>query len=68
MSVTGHAETGPTRTAFALSDTIGGMTAALAIASALDAQLGNLSPSGKVTGHLLCAGTATPRWSCSPSP
>ncbi|HVB16633.1 MAG TPA: CaiB/BaiF CoA-transferase family protein, partial [Stellaceae bacterium] len=32
---TGHAETGPTRAGFALCDTIGGMTAAFAVASAL---------------------------------
>ena len=93
MSLTGHAQTGPTRAGFALSDTIGGMTAAFAVASALfqrshtgmgqfvdvamlDAsigflgqqmceyslsgvrhgQLGNLSPSGKVTGDLFKAG------------
>jgi crotonobetainyl-CoA:carnitine CoA-transferase CaiB-like acyl-CoA transferase len=93
MSLTGHAATGPTRAGFALSDTIGGMTAAFAVASALfqrthtglgqfvdvsmlDAsigflgqqmceytlagvqhgQLGNLSPSGKVTGDLFKAG------------
>jgi crotonobetainyl-CoA:carnitine CoA-transferase CaiB-like acyl-CoA transferase len=35
MSLTGHPETGPTRTGFALCDTIGGMTAAFAVASAL---------------------------------
>ncbi len=35
MSITGHAETGPTRAGFALCDTIGGMTAAFAVASAL---------------------------------
>lgn len=93
MSLTGHAATGPTRAGFALSDTIGGMTAAFAVASALfqrtrtgigqfvdvamlDAsigflgqqmceytladvrhgQLGNLSPSGKVTGDLFRTG------------
>lgn len=94
MSLTGHVATGPTRAGFALSDTIGGMTAAFAVASALfqrthtgqgqfvdvamlDAsigflgqqmceytlsgvrhgQLGNLSPSGKVTGDLFKAGS-----------
>lgn len=93
MSLTGHEATGPTRAGFALSDTIGGMTAAFAVASALfqrthaglgqfvdvsmlDAsigflgqqmceytlagkrhgQLGNLSPSGKVTGDLFETG------------
>ncbi len=93
MSLTGHKATGPTRAGFALSDTIGGMTAAFAVASALfqrthtglgqfvdvamfDAsigflgqqmceytlsgkrhgQLGNLSPSGKVTGDLFQTG------------
>ncbi|MGH7060439.1 MAG: CaiB/BaiF CoA transferase family protein, partial [Stellaceae bacterium] len=35
MSITGHAEMGPTRAGFALCDTIGGMTAAFAVASAL---------------------------------
>jgi crotonobetainyl-CoA:carnitine CoA-transferase CaiB-like acyl-CoA transferase len=35
MSITGHAEKGPTRAGFALCDTIGGMTAAFAVASAL---------------------------------
>ena len=35
MSVTGHADKGPTRAGFALCDTIGGMTAAFAVASAL---------------------------------
>jgi crotonobetainyl-CoA:carnitine CoA-transferase CaiB-like acyl-CoA transferase len=35
MSITGHPEQGPTRTGFALCDTIGGMTAAFAVASAL---------------------------------
>jgi len=35
MSITGHEETGPTRAGFALCDTIGGMTAAFAVASAL---------------------------------
>ena len=35
MSVTGEAERGPTRVGFAICDTIGGMTAALAVASAL---------------------------------
>jgi len=94
MSLTGHAAAGPTRAGFALSDTIGGMTAAFAVASVLfqrthtglgqfvdvamlDAsigflgqqmceytlsgvrhgQLGNLSPSGKVTGDLFKAGS-----------
>ncbi len=93
MSLTGHEATGPTRAGFALSDTIGGMTAAFAVSSALfqrthtglgqfvdvamfDAsigflgqemceytlagkrhgQLGNLSPSGKVTGDLFRTG------------
>ena len=96
MSLTGHAESGPTRAGFALSDTIGGMTAAFAVSSALfqrthtglgqfvdvamfDAsigflgqqmceytlagkrhgQLGNLSPSGKVTGDLFAAGSGS---------
>lgn len=35
MSITGHAETGPTRAGFALCDMIGGMTGAFAVASAL---------------------------------
>jgi crotonobetainyl-CoA:carnitine CoA-transferase CaiB-like acyl-CoA transferase len=35
MSITGHPEMGPTRAGFALCDTIGGMTAAFAVASAL---------------------------------
>jgi crotonobetainyl-CoA:carnitine CoA-transferase CaiB-like acyl-CoA transferase len=35
MSVTGHEDKGPTRAGFALCDTIGGMTAAFAVASAL---------------------------------
>lgn len=35
MSVTGHAEMGPTRAGFAVADAIGGMTAAFAVASAL---------------------------------
>ena len=35
MSVTGHAETGPTRAGFAVCDAIGGMTAAFAVSSAL---------------------------------
>ena len=35
MSITGHADKGPTRAGFALCDTIGGMTAAFAVASAL---------------------------------
>jgi crotonobetainyl-CoA:carnitine CoA-transferase CaiB-like acyl-CoA transferase len=35
MSLTGHEEMGPTRAGFALCDTIGGMTAAFAVASAL---------------------------------
>lgn len=35
MSITGHEETGPTRAGFALCDTIGGMTGAFAVASAL---------------------------------
>jgi crotonobetainyl-CoA:carnitine CoA-transferase CaiB-like acyl-CoA transferase len=35
MSITGHVEMGPTRAGFALCDTIGGMTAAFAVASAL---------------------------------
>jgi crotonobetainyl-CoA:carnitine CoA-transferase CaiB-like acyl-CoA transferase len=35
MSLTGHEDKGPTRTGFALCDTIGGMTAAFAVASAL---------------------------------
>ena len=93
MSLTGHEATGPTRAGFALSDTIGGMTAAFAVASALfqrthtgrgqfvdvsmlDAsisflgqqiceytlagkrhgQLGNLSPTGRVTGDLFQTG------------
>ena len=93
MSLTGHKASGPTRAGFALSDTIGGMTAAFAVASALvqrsqtglgqfvdvamldasigflgqqmceytlsgvrHAQLGNLSPSGKVTGDLFATG------------
>ncbi len=93
MSITGHAEMGPTRVGFALCDTIGGMTAAFAVASALyqrthtgegqfvdvamlDAalsflstqvaeytttghehrQFGNLSSTGKVTGHRFKAG------------
>ena len=34
MSVTGHAETGPTRAGFAVCDAIGGMTAAFAVSSA----------------------------------
>lgn len=35
MSITGHAETGPTRAGFALCDMIGGMTAAFGVSSAL---------------------------------
>jgi crotonobetainyl-CoA:carnitine CoA-transferase CaiB-like acyl-CoA transferase len=35
MSITGEPEHGPTRAGFAICDTIGGMTAALAVASAL---------------------------------
>ena len=35
MSLTGHEEMGPTRAGFALCDTIGGMTAAFAVAGAL---------------------------------
>ena len=35
MSITGHQDKGPTRAGFALCDTIGGMTAAFAVASAL---------------------------------
>ena len=35
MSITGHPEMGPTRVGFAICDTIGGMTAAFAVASAL---------------------------------
>ncbi|HVH78624.1 MAG TPA: CoA transferase [Stellaceae bacterium] len=35
MSITGHADKGPTRTGFALCDTIGAMTAAFAVSSAL---------------------------------
>ncbi|MBV9825546.1 MAG: CoA transferase [Alphaproteobacteria bacterium] len=35
MSLTGHADKGPTRTGFALCDTIAGMTAAFAVSSAL---------------------------------
>jgi crotonobetainyl-CoA:carnitine CoA-transferase CaiB-like acyl-CoA transferase len=35
MSITGEAERGPTRAGFAICDTIGGMTAAQAVASAL---------------------------------
>ena len=35
MSITGEAERGPTRAGFAICDTIGGITAALAVASAL---------------------------------
>jgi crotonobetainyl-CoA:carnitine CoA-transferase CaiB-like acyl-CoA transferase len=35
MSITGHEDNGPTRAGFALCDTIGGMTAAFAVASAL---------------------------------
>ncbi len=35
MSITGHEETGPTCAGFALCDTIGGMTGAFAVASAL---------------------------------
>jgi len=35
MSLTGHEDKGPTRAGFALCDTIGGMTAAFAVASAL---------------------------------
>ena len=35
MSITGHAETGPTRAGFAVCDAIGGMTGAFAISSAL---------------------------------
>jgi crotonobetainyl-CoA:carnitine CoA-transferase CaiB-like acyl-CoA transferase len=35
MSITGHKDKGPTRAGFALCDTIGGMTAAFAVASAL---------------------------------
>jgi crotonobetainyl-CoA:carnitine CoA-transferase CaiB-like acyl-CoA transferase len=35
MSVTGHAETGPTRAGFAVCDAIAGMTAAFAVSSAL---------------------------------
>src|SRR5438132_613713 len=36
MSITGEPASGPTRAGFAICDTIGGMTAALAVASALD--------------------------------
>lgn len=35
MSITGHEDKGPTRAGFALCDTMGGMTAAFAVASAL---------------------------------
>src|SRR5881275_3232649 len=35
MSITGHEDKGPTRAGFALCDTIGGITAAMAVASAL---------------------------------
>jgi crotonobetainyl-CoA:carnitine CoA-transferase CaiB-like acyl-CoA transferase len=35
MSITGHADKGPTRAGFALCDTIAGMTSAFAVASAL---------------------------------
>lgn len=35
MSITGHADKGPTRAGFAVCDAIGGMTAAFAVASAL---------------------------------
>jgi len=35
MSLTGHAEMGPTRAGFAVADAIGGMTAAFAVATAL---------------------------------
>jgi crotonobetainyl-CoA:carnitine CoA-transferase CaiB-like acyl-CoA transferase len=35
MSITGHADKGPTRAGFALCDTISGMTSAFAVASAL---------------------------------
>ncbi len=35
MSITGHEDKGPTRAGFALCDTIGGMTAAFAVSSAL---------------------------------
>jgi crotonobetainyl-CoA:carnitine CoA-transferase CaiB-like acyl-CoA transferase len=35
MSITGHEDKGPTRAGFALCDTIGGMTAAFAVATAL---------------------------------
>ena len=35
MSITGHAENGPTRAGFAVSDVIGGMTGAFALLSAL---------------------------------
>jgi crotonobetainyl-CoA:carnitine CoA-transferase CaiB-like acyl-CoA transferase len=35
MSITGHAETGPTRAGFAVCDVLSGMTAAFAVASAL---------------------------------
>src|SRR5262249_57696431 len=35
MSITGHEDKGPTRAGFALCDTIGAMTAAFAVASAL---------------------------------
>ena len=35
MSLTGHAEMGPTRAGFAVADAIGGMTAAFAVAAAL---------------------------------
>src|SRR5262249_59644057 len=35
MSITGEPERGPTRAGFAICDTIGGMTAALAVGSAL---------------------------------
>src|SRR3989442_13586187 len=35
MSITGEPASGPTRAGFAICDTIGGMTAALAVASAL---------------------------------
>src|SRR3977135_3409937 len=93
MSITGHEDKGPTRAGFALCDTIGAMTAAFAVSSALyqrmqtgtgqfvdfamlDAalsfisgqvaeytvtghihrQFGNLSSTGKVTGHRFKAG------------
>lgn len=38
MSITGDAESGPLRTGYPLADTMGGMTAAFAIASALNAE------------------------------